>query len=166
MTLNDSDSRLVSRFVDGEMDATERAAFCSRLDDDVELTNAVTEAREVVRWFAERRSTERDEQLSSGFEQRVLTEVRRLPSRAQLLSELAEPGEEERDSARAHAVVRRILVAAVLLFSISVLTLAGVLKFAPEPNQAKAAAQELRELDRRIDAERARETGPVEERKR
>ena len=97
---------------------------------------------------------------------RVLADVRRLPSRDQLLAELGEPGEVDRAEFAVAIATRRLLVAAILVFAVSLLALAGLLKFAPETDKAKASGQELRELDRRIEVDQAGKVGPIEERKR
>ncbi len=132
---------LIHRYVDGELNGVECAAFEQRLSAEPELQHAVDEARAYVGLF----SAERDAATpcpTDGFQSRVVETVRRLP--------VGEPGGGG-DSAEVQQLVRRILVAAVILFSLGFLVYAGLLRQTDEA-ELIAAPDEIKSEMERIDA--------------
>ncbi len=140
----------VQRYLDGELTAVQSAAFEQRLTVEPDLQQSVDAARAYIGMFAPERSAVVPEP-SESFQAGVLEAARRLPEQTVSAS--------EGDSTEVQLLVRRILVAAVVLFSLGLLVYAGLLRrtdasdliAAPDEMQA-----EMQLLDEEI-AERAKE---------
>ena len=124
--LSDEDQRLVSRLVDGELVGEELANLERRLLQERPLREAVEEQRESREWFGRVRD-ERDPVVPPDFSDRVLAGVRDLPERSVLLHEAAVPGEIEREREGAIVTARALLVAAVLILSLSLAVSGGLM---------------------------------------
>ncbi len=142
--LTEEDQMLVARFVDGELDAPARREFETRLADEPALRAAVDELTQTSSLFDAGRA-EATPQPSEGFQDRVLREIRRLPTG----QELATAG--SGDVAHFEAFCRRLMVAAVLLIGLGVLVFAGILRQS-DTGKLEASPQEVREEMERLDA--------------
>jgi hypothetical protein len=88
---------------------------------------------------------------SAGFVAAVLTQVRRLPSRAELLAEPRERGEVEQVELVVARTGRRLLAAAALIFAVAMLIVSGVLR--PVGGRAvEASKNDVRKLIEQIQA--------------
>lgn len=109
------DDLMIQRYVDGELPEAEAAAFAARMLQEPSLRERVEELQQFVSGFAG------DDAVAApaGFTANVLTEVRRLPERAEL---------EQMDlAAGAVKLCTRVLLAAALILGLGLAWHAGLL---------------------------------------
>lgn len=141
------DGRLVYRYLDGEMTAEELERFRVRIEREPDLRSALKDAEELRSWFRPGRA-EPGFAAAAGFSERVLAEVRRLPSREDLIRAGAlDPAEERQLIGLSH----RLLAAAVVLAGLFA-ALASGLFFPPETDRLEASPDEIRTEMDRLDA--------------
>jgi anti-sigma-K factor RskA len=133
------DGRLVQRYVDGELDGGARDELERRMLRDAALRALLASAAAPVAG------------APAGFAARVLGEVRRLPSRAELVAPGGEPGITERELARTVAFARRLFVAAVLIGGLALLIWAGLLRRADSARVEAADRKALLDLQQSIE---------------
>ncbi len=155
MKHTDSDERLVSRLVDGEASAGDHSTAKRGVAGPSErLAELVDEQRAVRQWFADSRRGEPAAEVPAGFADAVLARTRRLPTRSELRAELAPLGETE--IASVYRVMRRIAIAAALIFTLSMAAWAGLIR-APDPQHLEASdLDRIQQIDAAIEAEARR----------
>jgi hypothetical protein len=152
----------VQRYVDGELRGAVLAEFEARLLRDAALRAAVDESRALRAVLASAAAS--DAAAPAGFASRVLDEVRRLPSRAELATEATG---ERQDLTHVVAMARRLFVAAVLIGGVALLIWAGLLRRADSARVEASDRKAMVELQQRIEQERRlREAGPAVETQR
>jgi anti-sigma factor RsiW len=156
--MSNMDERLCARFCDGEMSATEHAAFERRLADEPVLAAAVQRARADSR--AVRDVEPQPLRAPAGFGTAVLEKVRRMPSREELIEQtLAED-----TVASLVTYGRRLLAAAVVLFAFAMLFSFQLFKnVGGKELHAFELTKQMRDLDHKILDLRKRE-GPLRRR--
>lgn len=147
--------REVQRYVDGELQGAALAEFEARLLRDAALRAAVEESRSLRAVLASAAAPAAA--APAGFAARVLDEVRRLPSRAELA---ADGAGDDRDLAHVVAMARRLFVAAVLIGGLALLIWAGLLRRTDSARVEASDRKALLELQQRIENDRRlREAG-------
>ena len=141
------DQRSIHRYVDGQMDAAERERFESRLQREQELHDAVDATR--AGSVALREAAAEPMRAPATFAAGVLQQVRHLPSRDELvqITDAEEAHAASVELAIAHG--RRLLVAAVVVFGLSMLFCMGLLRRDAEELSAKPAEDQklMKQLD-------------------
>jgi len=142
--IDQHDRIAAARFVDGEMQPEERAAFAARVESDPALAEAVAEV-EACRALFRRARTEQPVPLRAGFADRVVQRARD--------EERVRSAELERRIVR---MARICVAAAAAVILAAVLFVTGVIRM-PDAGvlQADATAEMIRELDERIQAAEA-----------
>jgi anti-sigma factor RsiW len=118
MSFSKSDQQL-QRYLDGELSKTEAAAFAARMLADGDLRQRVEALEQVQAGFASAADLGSGVRAPAGFTASVMAEVRRLPSREQLL---------QNDVAEATVrLCRRLLLAAAVLLGLGLGWQSGLL---------------------------------------
>ncbi|MCB9879121.1 MAG: hypothetical protein H6835_16115 [Planctomycetes bacterium] len=137
-----AEDRLLQRYLDRELSADESAAFAGRLLTDATLRDRVQQA-EALRAPLLAAAAAPTPRASMAFTQKVMAEVRRQPSREQLMRfDL---------SASTLRVCRRILLAAAVLCAIGAAALTGLFD-RPGADTLQAAPGEVQQEIDRLDA--------------
>ena len=153
---SEEDERLVSRYVDGELSESARAEFEARMRADPLLREAVAAQRGVRDWFAD---VEHDPsghdtpRASRDFADRVMSEARRLPPRQALLQELGVEGEVEARQRVELSTGRRLVIAAMLILSASLLFAAQLIRRTDARYLEAVDQRRIEEIDRRLELE-------------
>lgn len=144
MTSSATDTRLLHRFLDGELAEAEAQALRTRLAAEPDLRAALQALQQQHQAFAA--AARSGFAPSAGFTQGVLAAARRLPSRTALRE--AEAGE------GLVRLCRRLLLAAVVLFGLGLLWHGGLFGGSNAPLQAAPdeVAREMERLDAIIQA--------------
>jgi anti-sigma-K factor RskA len=153
--LNKNDERLCARFVDGEMTAAERAEFEKRMANDRDLAVAVQRVDADAR--AVRGALPETHKAPAGFSTAVLDKVRCMPSREDLIQLTVD----EDTVASIMVYGRRLLVAAVVVFAISMLFSFQLFKSAGGTDlEADALKKQMDQLDQKV-LELRKKEGPL-----
>ena len=145
--LSKTDQVLLARYLDGEMAASQRADFESRLAQDPALRVAEAEAREQSRGIRDSDPGAFGGQVPVGFAASVVQSVRQMPSREDLVARTVE----EDGVFVAIGYARRLLTAAVVVCGLALLFGLKVLVVA-DTGSLQASQQELQELDKKVKA--------------
>lgn len=139
-----------ARYVDGQLDTPQRAAFEARLLREPDLRAAVQETR-ALRLVIAHAAADEPPVVPPTFRTRVLQEIRRVPSREELLEDVAEATAEP---GAAFATARRLLAAAALIFGLALLMFSGLLRSADHARleATPGVLKQLDELDAKIKA--------------
>jgi len=145
MKLTHADELLLHRFLDGEMDSAQAVAFEARLAAEPRLRRRLEDESALRAGFAAAHAG--GPAPRAGFTAGVLAAARRLPSRQQI----------ERDDVTADFVraCRRVLIAAAVLFGISLVWYAGLMSSRSDTLQAvdsREVQQEMKRLDALIES--------------
>ena len=151
MTLPETDRLLAQRYVDGELHGEDLTRCEQRLLRDSALRACIDDFRGLRTLFAASRAQGPAPAPAAGFVAAVLTQVRRLPSRAELLAEPRERGEVEQVELLVARTGRRLLAAAALIFALALLIVSGALR--PVGGRAvEASKNDVRKLIEQIQA--------------
>ena len=150
--INKADELLVARYLDGELDSSARERFEDRVDREAVLRGSLERLRDDRRLL---RSAAGSADLPpAGFADGVLDLVHAMPPRRELIRMVAD--ETALSEVARHA--RRLLVAAVLLFTLSTLFGLGLLgDMDPDQLSASDLEQKMEELDAKAKARREAE---------
>ena len=142
MKLTHADELMLHRFLDGEMDSAQAVAFEARLAAEPRLRRHLDDARALRAGFAEAHVG--GPAPRAGFTAGVLVATRCLPSRQQL----------KRDEVVAELVraCRRVLIAAGVLFGISLVWYAGLMNSRRSDTLQAAPHWEVEQEMKRLDA--------------
>jgi hypothetical protein len=151
--LPQADLLLAQRYADGELRGEDLARCEQRLLRETALRSCVDELRALRGCFTPGRAEDPAPAPRAGpkFAAAVLAQVRRLPSRAELLAEPRERGEVEQVELQVARVGRRLIAAAALIFTLALLIVSGVLR--PVGGRAvEASKNEVQKLIEQIQA--------------
>ena len=152
--LREDDRRLVSRFVDGELQGDAAVEFERRLLQEPALRDAVDEQRSMRQWMA--KTAGEPQALSAGFTDRVLQEARRLPTRESLLHEADVPGEIERNERSAVRLTQVLMGAAAAILVTTVLFSSDLMRATDSRHLDAVDTKRIEEIDQEITAEERR----------
>jgi len=142
MKLTHADELLLHRFLDGEMDSAQAVAFEARLAAEPRLRRSLEDATALRAGFAAAHAG--GPAPRAGFTAGVLAAARCLPSRQQM----------KRDDVAADFVraCRRVLIAAAVLFGISLAWHAGLVNSRRSDTLQAAPSWEVEQEMKRLDA--------------
>lgn len=140
MNQSPDDTKILHRFLDGELDAAAAAALRARLAAEPDLSRSLA-AEQILRGgFAAARATAIAP--PAGFTAGVLAAVRQLPARDQI--------EREEVADRVVRLCRRLLVAAAIVFGLGLVWHSGLLD--ARSDKLEAAPDEIRTEMQRLDS--------------
>lgn len=144
---NKNDEIRIARYVDGEMSSADRAEFSARLSKDAALLAALHTAEEASRVLHDARPE--SVPAPATFPCAVLDAIRCLPSRHELVKITTTEAENEERIVAVIAHGRRLLVAAVVVLSLSSLFCFNLLRSESGTLSAKAVDDEklMKQLD-------------------
>jgi anti-sigma factor RsiW len=138
-----NDDRKLQRYLDGELSPSDSAAFAAQLLTDSSLRRRAEAMKQAQVGFENLRENGDFARAPAGFTARVMSEVRRLPSREQM---------QQQDMAEgAVRLCRRLLLAAAILFGVGLIWQTGLMS----PNGAttvEAAPEDIQREMQRLDA--------------
>jgi hypothetical protein len=149
--LPESDRLLAQRYADGELHGDDLARCEQRLLREPALRACADELRSLRALFAADRSGRPAPAPGPDFAAAVLNQVRRLPSRAELLAEPSERGEVEQVQLLVARTGQRLLAAAALIFAVAMLIVSGVLR-PVGGSSLEASKNDVRKLMEQIQA--------------